>query len=225
MNDKAPHSDIINQLPVMKIGKIVLLPMLCAFVILMITVVVALLAGSEDKATGSVFDYQNAEQIEADGYTRSLDGSYSIQKIEAFSYIGAAKIKVSSDAVKAICFTAVLSESETLDAAFAKKTAENYVRAFSTEYGFSEIETPIGVQYCDEETFKSCPADMYDAMAGGYLLLEYSYRDAGGVLWIAQVYSPAENIIKGSLTKQVDESDYADFQPQINMEKGEDNPK
>lgn len=167
-----------------------------------------------------MFGYRDTKQLQDAGYVRSLDGSYEIEADE-FGYSGIAKIKASSKEIKGICFTAVLSETELTDAAAARKVTEDFVTAFSEEYGFAKLDMPVGVQFCDNETLKSCPADSFEAMASGYLLLEYSYRDADGVLWIAQVYSPSDSVIQGSLTKQIEESGYENFEPGVAVEKGE----
>ena len=50
-------------------------------------------------------------------------------------------------------------------------------------------------------------------------MFERSYRDADGVLWILQIYSPMDNVLVGCINKYPDDSGYADYVPQEIIQK------
>ena len=53
----------------------------------------------------------------------------------------------------------------------------------------------------------------------GYLMFEYSYRDADGILWIVQIYSPRDHIVSASVIRYYDDSGFTDFEAQVNLQK------
>ena len=81
------------------------------------------------------------------------------------------------------------------------------------------VETPKKLQFADDETYNDCPEHEYEALIKGYVLFEYSYRDAEGSLWIVQIYSPRDNMLSATVIKNLDLSGYVDYEPQINLQK------
>ena len=100
-----------------------------------------------------------------------------------------------------------------------KAVVQKFVKDFADAKKLSIIENPIELQYCDEENFKNRPEDDYVALSEGYILLEYSYRDKDGVLWIVQVFSPQEDYLSGLIVKQINEDEFEGFEPQVDMRK------
>ena len=170
----------------------------------------------------SVFDYENAKQVLSDGYKRSIDERFKLTGIKEFGYTGDAEIDAATDTIDSTWFVTVLSDDTCkLDSDQIKKLVDDFVKAYSKEFDFSFIEHPSLVPYCDEETYSDKPDDDCKALVEGYVLFEYSYRDKDGVLWLAQIFSPREDVLEGLLVKQFNDEDFNGFIPMVIMKEGE----
>lgn len=170
----------------------------------------------------SVFDYENAKQVLSDGYKRSIDERFKLTGIKEFGYTGDAEIDAATDTIDSTWFVTVLSDDTcTLDSEQIRILVQDYVTAYSEKFDFSIIEIPSIVPYCDEETYSNKPDDDCKALVEGYVLFEYSYRDKDGVLWLAQIFSPREDVLEGLLIKQFNDEDFNGFIPMVIMKEGE----
>lgn len=201
-------------------GKVVLFPVILLCVLLIIGSLIAV-CFVDNQPTKSIFDYCTQADIESDGYKKALDDSFILSGICEFGYAGDGEVDTDGNAISCIWFVTNLSEDIERDAKNIADLTEGFVISYSDKLGFAYISDPVKLQYCDDETFAHCPEDDYTALAEGYLLFDYSYRDADGVLWIAQVFSPQENILKGMLIKQINEEDFEGYEPQIDMREKE----
>ena len=201
----------------MKKGKIVLLPMIILATLIIAAFVVGIVYKFTDREI-SIFDYGTVEQIYKEGNKRSVDDSFKFSGIEEFGYLGDGEIDATGEKIDCIWFVTNLSQNLSDDKTKIKRIVSNFVKAYSVEYGFTVIEEPVEVPYCDEETYKNCPEDKYKALIDSYVLFEYSYRDTEGVLWIAQIFSPGNDTLKGLLVKQVNDTDFEGFVPQEDMQ-------
>ena len=110
-------------------------------------------------------------------------------------------------------------ESDPIKITEAEDSVKAFVKSYSEQNEFPIVETPKKLQFADDETYKGCPEHDYEALIKGYVLFEYSYRDAEGSLWIVQVYSPKDNMLSATVIKNLDTSGYVDYEPQINLQK------
>lgn len=156
-----------------------------------------------------------ADKLKKLNINESLDGVYRIESVKCFGYKGDAEFKIKGDSISAVRF---LCELEYLDNAnTAEKAVKNFVAAYSHELSFTFQNEPTVVPFTDGETYKSRPDDKYDALIKGFDMLEYSYRDKDGILWLAQIYSPTDCKLTASVTKINDETGYEEYEPQIDM--------
>ena len=121
--------------------------------------------------------------------------------------------------VSSISFTADILTEETLKITDTEKTVADFVKSYSESLSFPIEVIPQKVRFADEETYKSCPDNDYEALIKGYLMFEYSYRDTEGILWIVQIYSPRDNILSASVMCYLDDSGFTNFEAQINLNK------
>lgn len=203
----------------MREGKIVMMPIIIA-AILIICCAVAFIFINPQKEDKSVFDYHTVGQILDDGYKRAIDDSFKLTGINECGYSGDAQIDISDDEkIESIWFITNLSRDIQNEDNKIESIVKKFVESYSEKRGFSIINKPVVLQYSDDETFKNRPDDDYKALAEGYVIFEYSYRDAEGILWIAQVFSPNENCLSGLLVKQINEEDFEGYIPQVDMRK------
>lgn len=210
----------------MKEGKTVLFPMFLVGIVCIVAMVVGLFLmwpvdenSQKGEPEDSVFAFQELKDLESVGLKESPDGSYKINDATAYGYDGTVSVKVKESSVSSISFTTTLFAEELLTASEAKNRVEAFVEAYSKEYGFSSDSEPILVQFTSDENFDDCPEDSYEALIQGYVMFERSYRDAEGILWILQIYSPKENVLVGTINKYPDDSGFADFVPQEIIQK------
>ena len=207
----------------MKKGKIVILPIILVAVIVLIVgfvcIFVANVAETEE-AVKSVFDYSSPDEVRHDGHNLSVRNSFVLNDINEFGYNGDAEIRVSGDQITAITFTSNLIEGDSFDGEKAEEEAKKFVAAYSEILQMPLIDEPATVQFTNAEEFEKRSENPYVALAEQCILLEYSYRDSDGVLWIAQIYSPRDGMLTGSIIKYLDDSAFEGFEPQVNM-KGE----
>lgn len=201
---------------IMKKGKVVLFPMIILSLLIVLSIIVGIVYASNSKRK-SVFEFSTVEEIYKEGNKRSVDDSFKFSGIEEFGYIGDGEIDATEEKITCIWFVTNLSEDVSDEKRNLKEIVINFVEAYSKKYGFKIIDEPVKIQYCDEETYKNCPEDDYEALKESYVLFEYSYRDKDGVLWIAQVFAPGNNTLKGLLVKQINDSDFDGFIPQADM--------
>lgn len=210
----------------MRKGKVLLFPMFAATALCIVAIIGGLIfmlrpppeAEDQDERT-DVFEKADIHDLTVSGLSPDLDGNYRTNEAKAFGYSGEAEYVIKDENVSAIVFNANLIESKDINASDAEIAVKKFVETYSKDKGFPIIETPQIIQFADDETYKSCPENLYEALIKGYVLLEYSYRDADGVLWIAQMYSPRDEMLCGTINKYLDMSGYVDFEPQINLQK------
>lgn len=156
-----------------------------------------------------------ADKLNELNISESLDGTYRIDRVECFGYAGDAEFKIKGDSISTVKFLSELEYPDNVNA--AEKTVKNFVAAYSRDFSFTFQSEPTVVPFTDGETYKSRPDDKYDALINGFDMLEYSYRDKDGILWLVQIYSPTDCKLTASVTKINDETGYEDYEPQIDM--------
>lgn len=196
-------------------GKIAVIPIFILSILVMAIGSLVFILSFKEK-TKSIFNYETVEVIEKDGHRRALDGSFKLTGIDEFGFSGDGQIDV-DEKIQSIWFITNLSTEKVLDEGETSVIVEKFIKSYSGKLRFPIIEEPVKIPYCDEETLKSRPEDDYKALAEGYILFEYSYRDLDGTLWIAQIFSPQENILKGLLVKQIDETEFEGYIPQMDI--------
>ncbi len=202
----------------MKKGKVVILPMYIASMVIIFAMIVGLFVGRNQTEKNSIFAFKTVGQVLDAGHKRSIDDSFKFTGIEEFGYIGDGQIDaVSDDSIDSIWFVSNLSTN--IGDESAKELVTEFVNKSSKKLNLSFSEKPIKLQYCDDETYKNLPEDENKALAEGYILFEYSCRDKDGVLWILQAFSPQENYLNGLIVKQINESEFEGYEPQVDMRK------
>ncbi len=206
----------------MKKGKVLLTPMFIAAGLCLIAFIVGIVImfSNNDQRVEETrfFDVDTVQELQELGYNEALNGNYEVEA-NVFGHDGQIIYETHDEKVSAIRFTAQAVTDGELTSTEAKSFCESFMGLYSKELGFPLIDDPVVIQFADDETYKSCPSERYEALIGGYQLLEYSYRDADGVLWIVQFYSPQPDVLEGTVNKFPDESGYAGFEPQVNLKK------
>lgn len=208
----------------MKQGKVLITPMILVAVLCMIGLIAGLIygighSGDAPKSEDFVFSCRTEADLHKFGFEQSLDGSYELNESVQFGYKGFMTASVKDDAVSSITFTADILTGESIKITEAEDAVASFVESYSKDLDFPPTATPQMVRFADEETYKSCPDNEYEALIKGYLMFEYSYRDTEGILWIVQIYSPRDNIVSASVMCYPDDSGFTDFEAQINLNK------
>jgi len=208
----------------MKAGKVVLCPMFIVAALCVAAIIGGLIFAMRPPAQESVgekllFDISGVDELKELGVKPDLSGNYLMSEAESFGYEGVAEFKVKDENIKSITFDIVLMESDPIKITEAEDSIKAFVKSYSEQNEFPIVETPKKLQFADDETYKGCPEHDYEALIKGYVLFEYSYRDAEGSLWIVQVYSPKDNMLSATVIKNLDTSGYVDYEPQINLQK------
>ena len=208
----------------MRKGKIVLCPMFIVAALCIAALIGGLIFAIRSPTPESIgeklmFDISSIDELADRGLKPDLSGNYQMNEATEFGYEGVAEFKVKDENIKSIAFDVVLLESDPIKITDAEKSIKAFVSAYSERFGFPVVETPKKLQFVDDETYKSCPENEYEALLKGYVLFEYSYRDANGILWIVQIYSPKDNLLSATVIKNLDMSGYVDYEPQINLHK------
>lgn len=172
-----------------------------------------------EKNQTSVWEVSSAKELQEFKFVQSLNGDYELSKAEQFGYMGFMTATVKEDTVTSITFTTDILTGETLKITDAEDSVARFVESYSKDLGFPPEAMPQKVRFADEETYKSCPDNDYEALIKGYLMFEYSYRDTKGTLWIVQIYSPRDNTVSASVMCYPDDSGFTDFEAQINLNK------
>ena len=203
-------------------GKVVILPFVIVAVIVIaacvVGVVIHLTGGTENEKTKSSFDYTMPDEVRTDGYNLSVKNAFEITDRKEFGYAGKTEVRVSGDRITSINFQLNLFEGEEIHAEEEEKKIKEFVSAYSKELQLPVVEDPLLIQFSDDQEFEKRPEDPYVGLAEGDYLFEYSYRDMNGILWIVRIYSPRDNTVTVSITKYLDDSDFEDFVPQINLQ-------
>ena len=206
----------------MNCGKTILLPIIVLSAIILIAgtvgTVLSLNRNPEEK---SWCDYGSGDIFSGAGCRLSEDGLYHADSVTEFSREGVIAIDAEKGAVKSIRFITTLQEAGKTPEN-AEKTCAAFLQDVAERIGFDQYGQPQQVQYCDAETFKHSPKDPYEALLGGYVLFEYSFRDDENTLWIVHLYSPTENVLNGMVLKLVDDSEYEGYQAQMEQEEIEE---
>lgn len=208
----------------MKKGKVVLLPMIVVAILCVVAIVVGLIfamrpTAPESKKAESLFNFSTVEEASKKGATLDLSGNYLLSDAEAFGYKGVAEFKTKDKTIASITFDVVLLESDSIKITEAEDAVKDFVKAYSEQFKFPIQETPIKIQFADDETYKCCPSHDYEALIKGYVLFEYSYRDTDGMIWVVQIYSPKDNMLSATVNKYLDMSGFVGYEPQINLQK------
>lgn len=208
----------------MKAGKVVLCPMFIVAALCVAAIIGGLIFAMRPPAQESVgekllFDISGIDELKELGVKPDLSGNYLMTGAESFGYEGVAEFKIKDENIKSITFDIVLMESDPIKITEAEDSIKAFVKSYSEQNEFPIVETPKKLQFADDETYKGCPEHDYEALIKGYVLFEYSYRDAEGSLWIVQVYSPKDNMLSATVIKNLDTSGYVDYEPQINLQK------
>lgn len=208
----------------MKQGKVIITPMILVAVLCLIGLIAGLIYGighSDDapKSENSVFSCRTEADLQTFGFEHSLDGSYVLNESVQFGHKGFMTASVKDDAVSSITFTVDILTGESIKITETEDAVASFVESYCKNLDFPLEVTPQKVRFADEETYKSCPDNDYEALIKGYLMFEYSYRDTEGILWIVQIYSPRDNIVSASVMCYPDDSGFTDFEAQINLNK------
>lgn len=206
----------------MNCGKTILLPMVILCVIILVAGTVGVVLGLNRKpAEKSFFDYGSEDVFSGDGCRLSEDGLYHAEPVTEFSREGEIAIDAEEDSIKSIRFISTLQNEEESPEQ-TERICASFLQDVTEKIGFEQYGQPQQVQYCDNETFKHCPEDPYEALLGGYVLFEYTFRDAENALWIVHLYSPAENTLNGMVLKLIDDSEYEGYQAQMEQKEIEE---
>lgn len=208
----------------MKQGKVLITPMILVAVLCLIGLIAGLVYGighsdGNSKTEESVFSCRTEKDLKKFGFERSLNGSYELNNTNQFGYKGLMTATVKEDIVSSIAFTADILTGEALKITEAEKVVADFVESYSKSLSFPLEAIPQKIRFADEETYKACPDNDYEALIKGYLMFEYSYRDTDGILWIVQIYSPRDHILSASVMCYPDDSGFTDFEAQINLNK------
>ena len=208
----------------MKQGKVLITPMILVAVLCLIGLIAGLIYGigysdEKSKTEESVFSCRTEKELKEFGFEHSLNGSYELNNVNQFGYKGFVTAAVKTGAVSSISFTADILTGETLKITDTEKAVADFVKSYSESLSFPLEVAPQKVRFANEETYKSCPDNDYEALIKGYLMFEYSYRDTEGILWIVQIYSPRDNILSASVMCYLDDSGFTNFEAQINLNK------
>lgn len=208
----------------MKQGKVLITPMILVAILCLIALIAGLLYGighsdGNAKTEQSVFSCRTVNDLREFGFERSLNGSYELNDFSQFGYKGFVTAAVKEDTVSSIAFTADVLTGEALKITEAEKGVADFVESYSKSLNFPLKVIPQKVRFADEETFRACPDNDYEALIKGYLMFEYSYRDTDGILWIVQIYSPRDHILSASVMCYPDDSGFMDFEAQIKLNK------
>ena len=203
-------------------GKVVILPFFIVAVVVIAACVVGVIvhftSGTEREKPVSSFDYTTPDEVRADGYNLSVKNTFDIMDRVEFGYAGKTEVRVSGDRITSINFQFNLFEGEEIHAEEEEKKIKEFVSAYSEDLQLPIVEDPLLIQFSDNQEYEKRPEDPYVGLAEGDYLFEYSYRDMNGILWIVRIYSPRDNMVTASVTKYLDESDFEDFVPQINLQ-------
>lgn len=201
----------------MKQGKIVLLPIIIITALMLTGLVVGLIGcNSKTQEAESIFANMSMKRLSDMNIKASLDGVYRLSEVKEFGYTGSAEISVNEENIDSVRFTAELLGEDKEDAVTA---VTDFVNAYSSELGFTIDDSPILVPFTSEDVHENNADDAYTSLLNGYVLFEYSYRDRDGVLWLAYIYSPKDGSLCGTVVKQLNEDQYTDFVPKIDMSK------
>ena len=206
----------------MKAGKVVLFPIFIIAALCIAAIIGGLIFAMRSPTPESIgkkllFDISSIDELEEMGIKPNLSGNYMMNDARSFGYNGVAEFKVKDENIQSITFDVVLLESDSIKITDAEESVSAFVSAYSERFYFPVVETPKKIQFTDDKTYKSCPENEYEALLKGYVLFEYSYRDANGILWIVQIYSPKDNVLCATVIKNLDMSGYVDYEPQINL--------
>lgn len=198
--------------------------MIIVAVLCLIGLIVGLIYGiglndDGEKKQISVWEVRTAKELQEFKFVQTLNGDYELSEAEQFGYMGFMTSMVKEDAVASITFTTDILTGESLKITDAEDAVARFVERYSQNLGFPSEALPQKVRFADEETYKSCPDNDYEALIKGYLMFEYSYRDTKGILWIVQIYSPRDNTVSASVMCYPDDSGFTDFEAQINLNK------
>lgn len=208
----------------MKEGKVLITPMILVAVLCLIGLIIGLIYGignfdKNEKTQMSVWESRTAAELQDLGFVEALSGDYELIDSVQFGYKGFVTAAVKTGAVSSISFTADILTGETLKITDTEKAVADFVKSYSESLSFPLEVTPQKVRFANEETYKACPDNDYEALIKGYLMFEYSYRDTDGILWIVQIYSPRDNILSASVMCHPDDSGFTDFEAQVNLDK------
>ena len=208
----------------MKEGKVLITPMILVAVLCLIGLIIGLIYGignfdKNEKTQMSVWESRTAAELLDLGFVEALSGDYELIDSIQFGYKGRMAATFKEDTVSSISFTADILTGETLKITDTDKAVADFVKSYSESLSFPLEVTPQKVRFANEETYKSCPDNDYEALIKGYLMFEYSYRDTEGILWIVQIYSPRDNILSASVMCYLDDSGFTNFEAQINLNK------
>ena len=208
----------------MKEGKVLITPMILVAVLCLIGLIIGLIYGignfdKNEKTQMSVWESRTAAELLDLGFVEALSGDYELIDSIQFGYKGRMTATLKEDTVSSITFTADILTGEALKITEAEKAVEDFVESYSKSLSFPLEVIPQKVRCADEESYKACPDNDYEALIKGYLMFEYSYRDTDGILWIVQIYSPRDNILSASVMCHPDDSGFTDFEAQVNLDK------
>lgn len=208
----------------MKQGKVVLFPMILVAVLCIVGLIggliyVFLVPETEKPKEASLFAIGSLQELTESGFTQSLDGSYEKNDAKEFGVIGTMIAREKDGAVTDLAFTADLLTGDSIKITEAESAVAEFVESYSKALGFPILDEPKMLQFADDETYKNCPENEYEALIGGYVLFEYSYRDAVSILWIVQIYSPKDQVLSASVMKYPDASGFTDYEAMINLQR------
>lgn len=208
----------------MKQGKVLITPIILVAVLCLIALIAGLIYGitTPEKTPAkqsSLFYLSKTDELTKAGFVKSLDGSYEKMDVNEFGYVGTMTVAETNGEVAKTIFTVDLITDESIKITDAENAVSDFLKTFANGFSFPNAKEPVRIQFADDETYKSCPANEYEALIKGYVLFEYSYRDAGSHLWILQIYSPRDGVLSASVAKHVDQTGFADYEAQINLQK------
>ncbi len=154
---------------------------------------------------------------------QDYEGIYLLSGREEFGYTGEIRAEAKGEDILWVSFETALLEKDNFVQENAEKVVKEYLEAYADFIGLTDELQPTVLQFTNDETYQNKPDDKVKALMESYVLYEYSVRDSQGFLWIIQICSPREKLLTASVIKLIDESGFEGYEPQITMERKDEN--
>ncbi len=210
----------------MRQGKIVLFPMFIVAALAVIGLILGLvfgLSGCKTAEPESLLKSVSIKRLTELNAKQDYEGIYLLSGREEFGYTGEIRAEAKGEDILWVSFETALLEKDNFVQENAEKVVKEYLEAYADFIGLADELQPTVLQFTNDETYQNKPDDKVKALMESYVLYEYSVRDSQGFLWIIQICSPREELLAASAIKLIDESGFEGYEPQITMERKDEN--